>query len=63
MARFEIDIDYPYEKMERNRKRCQAWPRFKYVDRIPVGFCLVPRYFANQLGVTYNELFKDAETP
>ena len=36
--------------------------RFKYVDRVPVGFCLVPRYFAPLFGISYKEIFKDAET-
>ena len=62
MARFEIDIDYPVEKMQLSRKRCQAWADFGYVDRVPVGFCLVPRYFADRLGLTYSEFFKDAQT-
>ena len=43
--RFVLDIDYPVEKMEASRKRMEARSAFQYVDRVPVGFCLVPRYF------------------
>ena len=60
--RFELNIDYPVEKMEQNRRRMEARPQFAYVDRVPVGFCLVPRYFAPIFGVPYRELFRDAET-
>lgn len=59
--RFVIDIDYPPEKMETSRKRMAARERFKYVDQVPVGFCLVPRYFAPVFGIPYQEIFKDAE--
>lgn len=60
--RFSIDIDYPLEQMERNRQRMEARWRFEYVDRVPVGFCLVPRYFAPLFGMRYSDFFADAET-
>jgi len=50
-VRFELNIDYPVEKIAQNRRRMEARQRFAYVDRVPVGFCLVPRYFAPIFGV------------
>ena len=60
--RFRLSIDYAPEKMERSRKRVEARNRFAYVDRVPVGFCLVPRYFAPLFGINYQEFFKDVES-
>lgn len=60
--RFTIDIDYPMERMEANRKRMEARLEYQYFDRVPVGFCVVPRYFAPIFGMTYGDLFKDVET-
>ena len=59
--RFELNIDYPVEKMERSRKRMEARGTYQYVDRVPVGFCLVPRYFAPVFGIPYNAIFKDVK--
>jgi uroporphyrinogen-III decarboxylase len=60
--RFELNIDYPLEKMERSRKRMAAWLKFRYVDRVPVQYCLAPRYFAPLFNLRYLDLFKDVET-
>jgi len=60
--RFTLDIDYPVEKMEASRRRMEARARYEYVDRVPVGFCLVPRYFAPLQGVPLSEFYRDAET-
>jgi uroporphyrinogen-III decarboxylase len=60
--RFNIDIDYPLEKMALNRQRMQARLDFRYVDRAPVGFCVVPRYFAPHFGLRYKDFFSDVET-
>lgn len=60
--RFELDIDYPVEKMERSRKRMEARGRFRYVDRAPILYCLVARYFAPLFNLRYIDFFKDAET-
>jgi len=60
--RFEINIDYPPEKMELSRRRMEAWGCFQYVDRVPVNYCVVPRYFAPLFGLRYLDFFKDAET-
>lgn len=60
--KYEIDIGYSEEKMRDNLKRIQARGDFKYFDRVPVSFCVVPRYFAPVFDMTYGDLFKDAET-
>lgn len=60
--RFELDIDYPLEKMVASRKRMEARLDYRYVDRVPVGFCVVPRYFAPLFGLRYRDFFADAET-
>lgn len=60
--RFEINIDYPPEKMERSRRRLQARNDFRYVDRVPVNYCVVPRYFAPLFGLRYLDFFHDVET-
>ena len=59
--RFTLDIDYPVEKMEVNRKRMEARTAFRYVDRVPVGFCVVPRYFTPIFDMPYNAIFKDVK--
>jgi uroporphyrinogen-III decarboxylase len=59
--RFELDIDYPPDKMEENRRRMEAGAAFRYVDRVPVGFCLVPRFFTPLFGVPYSAIFASAE--
>jgi hypothetical protein len=59
--RFELNIDYPLEKMGLSRKRMEARTAFRYVDRVPVGFCLVPRYFTPLFGIPYSTIFKSAQ--
>ncbi len=60
--RFEMNIDYPLEKMELSRKRMEARSHFAYIDRVPIMYCIVPRYFAPLFGLRYIDYFKDAET-
>ena len=60
--RFTLDIDYPQEKMAQNQARMAARGRFAYVDRVPVGFCLVPRYFTPLFNMRYGDYFTDVET-
>ncbi|MBI2299303.1 MAG: hypothetical protein HYU66_10245 [Armatimonadetes bacterium] len=59
--RFELNIDYPVEKMEQSRRRLEARAQYRYVDRVPVGFCLVPRYFAPLFGIPYHALWASVE--
>lgn len=59
--RFHLNIDYPAEKFEMNRKRMEAREHFQYVDRVPVSFCVVPRFFAPIFGLKYIDFFQDAE--
>ena len=60
--RFEINIDYPPEKMERSRARLRARQQFRVLDRVPVNYCVVARYFAPIFGLRYLDFFRDAET-
>lgn len=60
--KYSIKIKYPFEKMEENKKRMTAYPTYKYADRVPVQFCIEPRYFTPLFGLEYNEIFKDVET-
>ena len=59
--RFTLDIDYPAEKMEQSRLRMAAAATRTYHDRVPVGFCVVPRYFTPIFGIPYNAIFTSAE--
>lgn len=60
--KYSIDIDFPIEKMELRRKRLEARLHYQIIDRVPVGFCLVARYFTPLFGINYQDFFKDAET-
>ncbi len=60
--RYQIDIDYSPEKMELSRLRMEARLRREYVDRPPVNYCVVPRYFAPLFNLPYLDFFKDVET-
>ncbi len=60
--RFERCIDYPAEQMAMSRKRLEARGRFRYVDRVPVLYCVVPRFFAPLFGLRYLDFFRDPET-
>lgn len=59
--RFVLDIDYPPERMAANRRRMEARAAWGYADRVPVGFCLVPRYFTPVFGMPYRAVFASAE--
>jgi uroporphyrinogen-III decarboxylase len=62
VARFAVDVEYPAERMERSRRRMAARSSFRYVDRVPVQYCVVPRYFAPLFGLRYRDYFRDVET-
>ncbi|MBI3921722.1 MAG: hypothetical protein HY318_09925 [Armatimonadetes bacterium] len=57
MSRTRIEIEYPREKMEANRRRLEAMNRFEYVDRPPVVFGLCQRYFVDNLGIGWDAFF------
>ena len=61
MPRFDLNIDYPVERMRANRERLEARTAFRYADRVPVGFCLVPRYFTPLFDIPYSAIFENAE--
>jgi uroporphyrinogen-III decarboxylase len=48
--------------MEASGRRLAARADFRYVDRVPVSFCLVPRFFAPLFGMRYRDLFERVET-
>jgi uroporphyrinogen-III decarboxylase len=62
MARFELNIDYPLEKMEKSRERLEARNHFRYVDRVPIQFGLWGRYFTPLFKYRYLDFFRDVET-
>ena len=58
-----IDINYSVKQIEENARRMQACiPGQRFYDRVPVTFCIVPRFFTPIFGIEYNEIFKDAKT-
>lgn len=59
--RFSLNVDVPFEKMELSRKRHKARESFKHFDRVPVGFCIAPRYFTPVFGLKYKDFYKDVE--
>ena len=62
MTRFELNIDYSLEEMELSRQRMASRAEFRYVDRVPILYCLAPRYFAPLFKLPYLDFFKDVET-
>jgi hypothetical protein len=60
--RFEIEIDYSPLRMEASRRRLEARKNFAIVDRVPVAYCIVPRWFAPVFGLRYLDYFSDPET-
>lgn len=60
--RFEVSIDYPLEKMALSQKRLDARSAYQAIDRVPVNYCVVARFFAPIFGLRYIDFFKDAET-
>ena len=60
-VRFTLDIDYSTEDIEANGARMEARGSFQYFDRVPVGFCLTPRFFAPIFGMPYRAFFQSAE--
>ena len=63
MARFNLNIDYPIEKMDLSRRRMEARAEFCYVDRVPVLYGVFPRYFAALFHLPHLDFFKDAKDP
>ena len=60
--RYELTIDYPTEEIEKSRRRLEAAANGMRLDRVPIIFCIVPRYFAHALGMRYGGIFEDADT-
>ncbi|NJD04391.1 MAG: hypothetical protein FIA99_17755 [Ruminiclostridium sp.] len=62
IMKYKLDISYPFEKMEKSKKRLDLFPYFKYYDRVPVNFCTAPRFYTRALGIDYSDIFRDVET-
>lgn len=62
MARFNLNIDYPVEKMELSQRWIKARAEFRYVDRAPIQYGLWGRYFAPLFNLRYIDFFNDVET-
>ncbi len=60
--RFSLEIDLPPDSIARSARRVAARDAGTAADRVPVGFCIVARYFARALGADYDELIRDADT-
>jgi uroporphyrinogen-III decarboxylase len=61
-ARFSVHIEYDPQNMALSRTRYEARENFGLVDRVPVLFCLVRRYFLPLLNCGFDEFLKDVET-
>jgi len=59
--RYEIKVNYPVDEIDKSRKRLESCANGTRYDRVPVSFCIVPRYFAKAMGVTYSDIFRDAD--
>jgi len=62
MAKYKIDIGYPSEKMEENKRRFEATASLKPTDRAPVLFGTLERFYLRERGVGYLEFFSDSRT-
>ena len=60
--RYEINIGYPIDEITKSRKRLEACSKGERHDRVPVILCIEARYFAKALGISYREIFNDADT-
>jgi len=58
--RFELNIDYPPEKMELTGGGA-AWQKFRYVDRVPVSIASC-RATSRRCSTCATGFFQDAET-
>jgi uroporphyrinogen-III decarboxylase len=59
--RFTLDIDSSPDRADASRKRMDARYHYQMADRVPVGFCAVPRYFTPLFDMPYCEFFRDVE--
>jgi uroporphyrinogen-III decarboxylase len=60
--RFSLHIDISPERCAASARRIAARDAGARADRVPVGLCVVARYFARSLGVDYDEFMRDPET-
>lgn len=62
MARYHLHIDVSPDEVEKSLRRMQARVSFRYYDRVPVNFCVEPRFFAPLAGIKLGDIRKDPET-
>lgn len=59
---YQVEIEYPQEKMLQNRARAEAWMRFGYADRVGVLIVVNLRYVLWARGVSHKEFCRDPKT-
>ncbi len=62
MAKYKININYPEDRMKKNKKRLENNANFKPTDRTPVLFGVFERYFLKARGVGYDEFYSDSKS-
>ncbi|GHU63200.1 hypothetical protein AGMMS49983_06150 [Clostridia bacterium] len=60
--KYNLEINYPKDKMLRNKLRFQQYQNYAYFDRPAVMFGTFTRYYLDVMGKTYEEYMKDATT-
>ncbi len=60
--KYQVDINFPEERILKNRLRFQTYNDFKYFDRPPVLFGVFTRYYLEVFGINYDDYFKDAKS-
>lgn len=57
----KININFPLERMEKNKKRLEAWKNWEYVDRVPVVLGVEARVPLYRRGVGFKDYFTSPE--
>ncbi|MDP7254554.1 MAG: uroporphyrinogen decarboxylase family protein [Planctomycetota bacterium] len=58
----KIELRYPEQKIEENRRLRAPVPRFEYEERVPVIFGVGTRFVLHERGVGFLEYFSDPKT-
>src|SRR5665647_620750 len=62
MAKYNIKISYPKERMLQNKKRLEDSNNFKTTDRAAVLFGTFERYYLKARNVTYEEFYSSSDS-
>ncbi len=62
MGKYKININYPEDRMKKNKKRIEDNSNFKPTDRTPVLFGTFERYYLKARGVGYDEFYSDSKS-